>query len=67
MGEEAAGRQLMIDDERRRMTEWDDRIQERNRRLDEEWEYRDTKGYPRKGKPAAAPKDKPTNPGGSQE
>lgn len=51
----------MIDDERRRMTEWDDRIEERNRRLDEEWEYRDTEPFPPKGKPAAAPKDKPTN------
>ena len=36
----------MIDDERKWMDECDRRREERDRRLDEEWEYRDTDGYP---------------------
>ena len=35
----------MIDDERKWMDECDRRREERDRRLDEEWEYRDTDGY----------------------
>jgi hypothetical protein len=35
----------MIDDEKRSMEEFDRRREERDRRLDEEWEYRDTDGY----------------------
>lgn len=35
----------MIDDEKRKMEEFDRRREERVRRLDEEWEYRDTDGY----------------------
>ena len=36
----------MIDDEKRRMEEFDRREEELVRRLEEEWEYRDTEGYP---------------------
>ena len=36
----------MIDDEKRWIEECDRRREERDRRLDEKWEYRDTDGYP---------------------
>ena len=36
----------MIDDEKRWIEECDRRREERDLRLDEEWEYRDTDGYP---------------------
>jgi hypothetical protein len=36
----------MIDDEKKWAEECDRRREERDRRLDDEWEYRDTEGYP---------------------
>jgi hypothetical protein len=44
----------MIDDERRRTDEWDRRIEERNQRLDDLYEYRDTSATP-DPKPDTAP------------
>jgi len=35
----------MIDDEKRWIEECDRRREERDRRLDEEWEYRDTRPF----------------------
>ena len=43
-----------IDDERRWMEESDRRTEERNKRLDEEWEYRDTAPGP---EPATSEED----------